>query len=117
MTIQSFKIFNNNNQKLRLSEVKLSGGDSSAFKINVDGTSASEVNNIVINDLAAAGGDINAIKSNLSYPNYWQKPGGQMQVINNVSYCLYQNSDAATGHVYNYYYYVTVKNNRAGDLS
>ncbi len=70
------------------------------------------INNIVINDLAAAGGDINAIKSNLSYPNYWQKPGGQMQVINNVSYCLYQNSDAATGHVYNYYYYVTVKNNK-----
>ncbi len=46
---QSFKIFNNNNQKLRLSQVKLSGGSSSAFKINVDGTSASEVDNIEIN--------------------------------------------------------------------
>ena len=46
---QSFKIFNNNNQKLRLSQVKLSGGSSSAFKINVDGTSASEVDKIEIN--------------------------------------------------------------------
>jgi hypothetical protein len=47
---QSFKIFNNNNQKLRLSQVKLSGGASSPFKINIDGTSANEVDNI---DLAA----------------------------------------------------------------
>src|ERR1019366_7688683 len=46
---QSFKIFNTNNQKLHLSQVKLFGGDSSAFKINVDGTSASEVSDIVIN--------------------------------------------------------------------
>ncbi len=46
---QSFKIFNNNNQKLRLSQVKLSGGSASPFKINVDGTSATEVNNIEIN--------------------------------------------------------------------
>ena len=46
---QSFKIFNNNNQKLRLSQVKLSGGPSSAFKINVDGTSANEVDNVEIN--------------------------------------------------------------------
>ncbi|HEY5406507.1 MAG TPA: hypothetical protein VIJ92_05460 [Ginsengibacter sp.] len=46
---QSFKIFNNNNQKLRLSQVKLFGGAASAFKINVDGTSATEVDNIEIN--------------------------------------------------------------------
>ena len=46
---QSFKIFNNNNQKLRLSQVKLSGGATSAFKINVDGTSATEVDNVEIN--------------------------------------------------------------------
>ncbi|HVZ97596.1 MAG TPA: hypothetical protein VG847_12015 [Chitinophagaceae bacterium] len=46
---QSFKIFNNNNQKLRLSEIKLSGGDSSAFKINIDGFASSEVNDIDIN--------------------------------------------------------------------
>ncbi len=46
---QSFKIFNANNQKLRLSQVKLSGGTTSAFKINVDGTSATEVDDIEIN--------------------------------------------------------------------
>ncbi|MGN6531568.1 MAG: hypothetical protein ACTHK0_07430 [Ginsengibacter sp.] len=46
---QSFKIFNNNNEKLRLSQVKLSGGNSSPFKMNVDGTSGAEVNNVEIN--------------------------------------------------------------------
>ena len=46
---QSFKIFNNNNQKLRLSQVKLSGGASSPFKINIDGTSSALVNDIEIN--------------------------------------------------------------------
>ena len=46
---QSFKIFNANNQKLRLSQVKLSGGTSSAFKMNVDGTSATEVDDVEIN--------------------------------------------------------------------
>ena len=46
---QSFKIFNNNDQKLRLSEVKLFGGTASSFKINVDGTAAAEVNDVEIN--------------------------------------------------------------------
>ncbi len=46
---KSFKIFNNNNQKLRLSEIKLSGGAASPFKINIDGTAATEVNDIEIN--------------------------------------------------------------------
>lgn len=46
---QSFKIFNNNDQKLKLSEIKLSGGASSSFKININGTSAAEVNNVEIN--------------------------------------------------------------------
>ncbi|MDQ2718957.1 MAG: hypothetical protein M3Z26_04245 [Bacteroidota bacterium] len=46
---QSFKIFNNNNQKLLLSQIKLSGGATSPFKINVDGTSATQVNDIEIN--------------------------------------------------------------------
>lgn len=35
---QSFKIFNLNNQKLKLSSLKLIGGASSSFKMNVDGT-------------------------------------------------------------------------------
>src|SRR6185312_14165175 len=46
---QSFKIFNNNNEKLRLSQVKLLGGSTSPFKMNVDGTSGTEVNNVEIN--------------------------------------------------------------------
>jgi len=46
---QSFKIFNTNNQKLRLSRVKLSGGAASVFKMNVDGTSATEIDNVEIN--------------------------------------------------------------------
>lgn len=45
---QSFKIFNPNNQKLRLSKVKLAGGTSSPFKMNVDGTSTTEADNIEI---------------------------------------------------------------------
>lgn len=35
---QSFKIFNQNDQNLRLSQVRLMGGASSPYKINVDGT-------------------------------------------------------------------------------
>ncbi|HSC40581.1 MAG TPA: hypothetical protein VLD19_22010, partial [Chitinophagaceae bacterium] len=43
---QFFKIFNNNNQKLRLSAVTLKGGVSSAFKINADGTPGPQVTDI-----------------------------------------------------------------------
>ena len=46
---QSFKIVNQNNQKLRLTSVKLMGGSGSAFKINVDGAIGPEVNNLEIN--------------------------------------------------------------------
>lgn len=45
---KSFKIFNDNSQKLRLSKVKLMGGASSFFKINVNGIAATEINNIEI---------------------------------------------------------------------
>src|SRR5688500_10295968 len=45
---QSFKIINENNQKLRLSSVKLMGGNGSSYKINVDGTTGPEVNNLEI---------------------------------------------------------------------
>lgn len=45
---QSFKIFNDNNQKLRLSSVKLIGGTSSAFNINVDGFATTEATNLEI---------------------------------------------------------------------
>lgn len=43
---QSFKIFNGNDQKLLLSHVRLAGGNTSYFKLNVDGTPGQEINNI-----------------------------------------------------------------------
>ncbi len=45
---QSFKIINDNSQRLRLSRVKLMGGATSAYKMNVDGIAATEVNDIEI---------------------------------------------------------------------
>ena len=45
---QFFKVFNNNNQKLLLSKVKLMGGSVSAFKININGDPSSEVDNITV---------------------------------------------------------------------
>jgi hypothetical protein len=45
---RSFKIFNKNNQKLRLNNVKLMGGFSSAFKMNVDGTPGTSFSSIEI---------------------------------------------------------------------
>lgn len=44
----SFKIFNDNNQKLRLSSVSIVGGSNSPFKINVDGITGPVVSNIEI---------------------------------------------------------------------
>ncbi|MBC7829812.1 MAG: hypothetical protein H7122_18855 [Chitinophagaceae bacterium] len=41
-----FRIFNNNDQKLRLSNIQLGGGINSAFKINVDGIAGPSVSNI-----------------------------------------------------------------------
>ena len=43
---QLFKIFNLNDQKLRLTSVQLIGGNTSAFKMNVDGASGSNFSNI-----------------------------------------------------------------------
>lgn len=45
---QSFKIVNENDKKLRLSSVKLMGGVSSSYSMNVDGTAAQEVTNVDI---------------------------------------------------------------------
>jgi hypothetical protein len=45
---QSFRIINENNQKLLLTSVKLMGGISSAYKINVDGLPGTQFNNIEI---------------------------------------------------------------------
>jgi hypothetical protein len=45
---KSFKIINENNQKLRLNKVKLMGGAVSAYKMNVDGVATNEVTNLDI---------------------------------------------------------------------
>src|SRR5687767_4923057 len=45
---QSFKIINKNNQKLRLTSVKLMEGNNSAFKINADGITGPQVNDLEI---------------------------------------------------------------------
>ncbi len=47
-TYRTFKIINENNQKLRLSSLKLLGG-SSSFKMNVDGVPGSQFSNLEIN--------------------------------------------------------------------
>src|SRR3954454_20861475 len=44
----SFKILNDNDQRLKISSVKLMGGNSSPYKINVDGYTGPEVNNLEI---------------------------------------------------------------------
>lgn len=46
--IQLFKIINENNQKLRLSSIKLMGGPASTYKMNVDGVATSEATHIEI---------------------------------------------------------------------
>ncbi len=45
---KSFKIVNENDQHLRLSSVKLMGGNSSVFKMNVNGVAGSEISNLDI---------------------------------------------------------------------
>ena len=46
---QSFKVFNTNNQKLKISSIRLAGGPSSSFKINVDGVASPQISDIEIN--------------------------------------------------------------------
>ena len=46
---QSFKVINENDQKLRLSSIKLMGGSNSYFKINADGVAGPQVSDIEIN--------------------------------------------------------------------
>lgn len=47
-TSQVFKIFNTNNKGIKLNSVRLAGGSTSPFHINVDGTTGPEANNIEI---------------------------------------------------------------------
>ena len=46
---QLFKIINENDQKLRLSSIRLMGGNASYFKINADGFIGPQVSDIEIN--------------------------------------------------------------------
>lgn len=45
---QSFKIINENDQKINISSVRLMGGNSSAYKINADGIVGPEISNVEI---------------------------------------------------------------------
>src|SRR5690242_933818 len=45
-TYRSFRIINENDQKLKLSSIKLSGGINSPFKLNVDGIPGSQFSNL-----------------------------------------------------------------------
>ena len=47
-TYRSFRIINENDQRLRLSSIRLVGGNASAFKMNVDGTPGTEFSNLEI---------------------------------------------------------------------
>ncbi len=67
---QSFKIINNNNQKIRLSQVQLMGGSNSSFKININGLSSTEVRDIVLaaNDSMYVFVTVNIDSSNTQLP-------------------------------------------------
>ncbi|HXL57670.1 MAG TPA: hypothetical protein VN958_15520, partial [Chitinophagaceae bacterium] len=45
---QSFKIYNPNDQKLLLSRIEIAGGNTSVFKLNVDGAPGTSFSNIEI---------------------------------------------------------------------
>ena len=55
--------------------------------------------------------NINNIATDLNNYNNWENKWEKVN-INNTDYCLYNIQDAATWHVYNSYYYTTVKNNK-----
>ncbi len=41
-------VYNNNNEKIKISSIRLGGGNYSNFKLNIDGTAASQINNLEI---------------------------------------------------------------------
>ncbi len=43
---RSFKLYNNNNKRIRMSEIKLFGGDSSYFRMNIDGEPTKNIKNV-----------------------------------------------------------------------
>lgn len=69
-TYRSFTIINNNNQKLLLSSIKLMGGNTSVYKLNVDGTTGTQFNNLEIepNDSVYVFAQVNVNPSAASLP-------------------------------------------------
>lgn len=69
-TYRSFTIINNNNQKLLLSSIKLMGGNTSVYKLNVDGTTGTQFNNLEIepNDSVYVFAQVNVNPSAVSLP-------------------------------------------------
>lgn len=67
---KSFKIINTNNQKLKLTSVKLMGGNTSAYKMNVDGLPVTEADNIEIeaNDSVYVFVQVNVDQSTANLP-------------------------------------------------
>lgn len=43
---RSFKLYNNNNKRIRINEIKLFGGDSSYFRMNIDGEPTKNIKNV-----------------------------------------------------------------------
>lgn len=43
---RSFKIYNNNNKRIKMSEIKLQGGDSSFFRMNIDGIATKNIQDV-----------------------------------------------------------------------
>ena len=69
-TYRFFKIKNENNQKILINSVKLMGGQTSFFKINVDGIPGPQVNNIEIlgNDSVYVYAQVNIDQNNNTLP-------------------------------------------------
>lgn len=56
--------------------------------------------------------DINNIVTDLPTNDNWTGSIAEKLTINNTPYCLYNYKDAATGHVFNHDYYMTVVNQK-----
>jgi hypothetical protein len=69
-TYRTFKIINENNQKLRVSSLKLIGGAASVYKMNVDGIPGTQFNNLEIepNDSLYVFAQVNVNPSAVNLP-------------------------------------------------
>jgi len=51
---QSFKFYNNNDEKIKFSQIKLMGGNASPFQININGISSNQQSNYTLNERDSA---------------------------------------------------------------